>query len=176
VSVERIGGHEGAGGSVRGEFGRVAVSVLLQPAISAHGPLAASVSSSNAHEEFRAHASTASGHGSSSLDDGNPIGGEDNELANLLAGIAAEVERMVSGMCQAIMADFAGKIACARQSLPRDQVAGAISALKAAQQAALAMARQSAAAELVGRREAAISTHRRPSQAVGDRLGRPGLN
>ena len=74
---------------------------------------------------------------------------------------------MVSAMCQAIAAEYGGKIAYAHRSLPRDQAAGAVSALKAERQAALTLARQSAAAIATGRREAAIRAHRKPLRVVG---------
>jgi hypothetical protein len=166
ASVERSGGYEGAASAVRGDVGRArAESISSQPVIYAHGLLSVSVRGSNTGDEFKVHASATFAPVRSSLDDGGgqlASAGDDNELTNLLPCIAAEVQRMLSGMCQAIVAEYAGKIAYARQSLPRDQAAGAVSALKAAQQAALAMARQSAAAELTGRREATISAHRRP--------------
>jgi hypothetical protein len=122
--------------------------------------------------KFRAQASTMSAPVSSSLDAGGQLAGAgyDSELANLLAVIADDVQRLAAGMCQAITAEYAGKIAHARQSLPRDQVAGVIAALKAQRQAALAVAHQSAAVELAGRREAAIRAHRKPLRVVGKPL------
>jgi hypothetical protein len=116
-----------------------------------------------------------SAHVSSSMDAGEQLAGagDDNELGNLLAAISDEVQRMTSGTCQAIAAEYAGKIAHARQSLPRDQAAGAVSALKAARQAALTLARKSAAAIATGRREAAICAHRKPLRVAGSRRDGP---
>jgi hypothetical protein len=144
------------------------------PIVHAIGFRSAPAGGGDVRGEFRAQAATVSGSVSSSIDDGGQLAdaGDGSELSNLLAVIADDVQRMAAGLCQAIAAEYGGKIAHARQSLPRDQVAGAVSALKAARQAALTLARQWAAAELAGRREAAIRAHRKPLR-VGKSVERP---
>jgi hypothetical protein len=154
---------------VWGEF-RCAASPRPLPIVHASGFQSAPIGGGDTRGEFRAQASTVSASVNSSGDGGGQFaGGDDNELGNLLAVIADDVQRMAAGMCQAIAAEYAGKIAYAHRSLPRDQVAGAVSALKAARQAALAVARQAAAAELVGRREAAVRA-RKPVRLQGSKL------
>jgi hypothetical protein len=159
---------------VWGEFRRGARSLSL-PIVHAIGFRGASAAGGDTRGEFRAHAFAASTPISSSIDAGEHLAGagDDNELGNLLAAISDEVQRMASAMCQAIAAEYGGKIAYAHRSLPRDQVAGAVSALKAARQAALALARQAAATEMAGRREAAVRAHRKVFRIGGKPLDGP---
>jgi hypothetical protein len=160
--VAKRGIQGGAAGGTWGEFRRAAVPVLLSPVVHAAGFWSAPAGESDTRGEFRAQVSAMFAPVGSPLDAGAPIdAGDDAELRNLLAAIADDVQRMAAGMCQAIAAEYGGKIDYARKTLRRDQAAGIVSMLKAARQAALALARQSAAAELVGRREGAIRAHRK---------------
>lgn len=151
-----------------GEFRRAAGPVFAPPVVHAAGFRNASAGDGNVRGEFRAQASAMFAPVSSPLDADAPVdAGENTELGNLLAAIADDVQRMAAGMCQAIAAEYGGKIDHARKTLRRDQAAGIVSMLKAARQAALAQARQLAATELAGRREAAIRMHRRPVRVAG---------
>ena len=57
------------------------------------------------------------------------------------------------GLCEAIAADFAGKIRVARKSLPRDHVAAAVAALKQVKREAVKFVRETAASEIRGRQK-----------------------
>jgi uncharacterized protein YraI len=64
------------------------------------------------------------------------------------------------------MAEYGSKIASARKDLPRQQVAGAVQAFRAAQSAALALVAKEAATEMAARRAAAIRFYSKRSRAV----------
>jgi hypothetical protein len=81
--------------------------------------------------------------------------GENIELAQILSGIAQDVGQHCAALCAAISAEFAGRMDFARKTLPRDQAAGAIAALRATLAAALAAVRLNAAMELSARSEMA---------------------
>jgi hypothetical protein len=93
---------------------------------------------------------------------------EDNpELAQILSAIAEEVHRQCAALCQGISGQYAARKAVARRTLPKNQVAGAMAALSAECQAALAAARQQAKNELLGRSRMAKALYgkrRRPVQ------------
>ena len=83
-------------------------------------------------------------------------GGVDHEaeaLRGLLDTIADEVQARTAGLCEAIAADFAGKIRVARKSLPRDHVAAAVAALKQVKREAVKFVRETAASEIRGRQK-----------------------
>jgi hypothetical protein len=94
---------------------------------------------------------------------------ENLELIEALAAISEDVWRHCAAVCAGIDADFAGRIAHARKTLPRSQVTAAVHSLAQARKTALQAARQMAKAELFARREAAIVRYRRPRrpQATG---------
>jgi hypothetical protein len=96
----------------------------------------------------------------------NP-GGENTELGQVLSAIAEEVHSHCAAVCAGIMAEFAANAAHARKTLPRNKVAGVVQALKQACKAALAMARQTAKAELQGRQRAATMRFRRVPLRAG---------
>jgi hypothetical protein len=162
----------GAAGGVWGEFRRAAVPALLPPVVHAAGFRSTPASEGDTRGEFMARASAIFAPASSPLDAGAPVvdSGEDAELRNLLAAISDDVQRMAVGMCEAIAAEYGGKIDHARKTLRRDQVAGVVSMLKAARQGALAVAQQLASTELAGRREAALRAHRKGFLIVGKPL------
>ena len=98
-------------------------------------------------------------------------GGENSELGQILSAIAEEVNRHCAAVCAGINADFAGRAAHARRTLPRGQIAAALQAFKQARKAALELARQAARIELQGRKEAAIALYgrQRPRSTAGRR-------
>jgi hypothetical protein len=85
--------------------------------------------------------------------------GEDNELAKILSAITEDVQRVAAAASASVMAEFAGRMQHARKCLPRWQVPGALQSLKEARDAALAIVKRNAAADLAGRREAAVSMY-----------------
>lgn len=88
---------------------------------------------------------------------------ENIELAQILSAIAEDVQRHCVAVCQGIEAQFAARLICARKTLPRSQIAGALAALIAERQAALAAARQQARIELFARSQAVKALYgRRP--------------
>jgi hypothetical protein len=87
-------------------------------------------------------------------------GGDDSELERLLSLIEDEVNRLSAAGVAGIMNEFAGRIDSARKSLPREQLPGAIRAIKEALATALAAFKRQIALELSGRREAAKKAHR----------------
>lgn len=84
--------------------------------------------------------------------------GTADELSGLMEAIAREVQGHAAVVCAGIAADFATKISQARKSLPRDQVAAAVIALKQAKKAAVRFVRESAALEITGRQKQARVT------------------
>jgi hypothetical protein len=89
----------------------------------------------------------------------------DPQLDGILAAIVSEVMGKAAGARDAIMAEYGGKIAFARKSLPRAQFGGAVRAFKDAQTAALAIVAREANAEIIARREAILRTHSKRSPA-----------
>ena len=87
--------------------------------------------------------------------------GADDGLSALLAAIAAEVQGRAAGVRAALSAQFAGGIAHVRKTLPRDQVAGAVAALKQAMAAAMKAVQASAAMEVIGKQKSASVLWRR---------------
>jgi hypothetical protein len=99
--------------------------------------------------------------------------GDDNELGRILSAIAEEVHRVSAAACAGVMAEFAGRMQHARKSFPRGQVPGVLHSLKEARDAALAIIKRNAAAELAGRRETATKAHGNRLRSV--RGGQPHL-
>jgi hypothetical protein len=95
------------------------------------------------------------------------IDGEDNELGAILSAIAEEVQRVAAAASDGVVAEFAGRMRHARNSLPRGQIPAVLQVLKDARDAALALIKRNAAAELASRREAAIGMRGKPSRNVG---------
>lgn len=91
----------------------------------------------------------------------NGIEGDDGGLAAILSAIEAEVHQFAAALRDGVMAEFAAMMQHARKTLLRDQVAGAVAALKQRRDAALAFIKRNAAAQLKGRREAAMREHRK---------------
>jgi hypothetical protein len=88
---------------------------------------------------------------------------ENIELAQILSAIAEEVYRYCAAICIGIEARFAARQAFARKTLPTYQITGALTALSAERQAALAAARQQAKNELFARSQTAkVRFGRRP--------------
>jgi hypothetical protein len=77
------------------------------------------------------------------------------ELGQILSAIAEEVQGHCAAVCQGIEAQFAARLICARKTLSRNQIAGALAAICAQRQAALAAARRQAKIELFARSQAA---------------------
>jgi Relaxase/Mobilisation nuclease domain len=93
--------------------------------------------------------------------------GSDNvELAQILSAIADEVSRDCAARCLGIEIQFAARIIAARVTLPRNQIAGALAAICAERQAALAAAQQQAKLELLGRSQAAKALYGKPRRPV----------
>jgi hypothetical protein len=163
----------GAGGAVYVRHTHAAAArPVLTPLPHATGFAIAPAGEGDTRSTFHAQASATFARVGASIDAGpDPGAGDDNELRNLLAGIAADVQHMMSGAYEAAAAECAGAIEFARRTLPRDQAAGVIGALKAARDAAFAAIRQRAADELAGRREAAVRAHRRPFRPFNPRAG-----
>jgi hypothetical protein len=139
---------------------------VLLPIAHANGFASAPAGESETGDAFHVQASAMSARAGAPID-ASTGGGEDTELRNLLAGVAADAQRMMSGAYEVVAAEYAGKIEFARKTLPRDQAAGVIGALKAVRDAAFATIRQRTADELAGRREALIRAHRKPFRPVG---------
>jgi hypothetical protein len=99
----------------------------------------------------------------SGLDDGD---GDTGELGRILSAIAEEVSRDCAAVCQGIKAHFAVRMIAARSTLPRNQIAGTLAALRAERQAALAAVRKRARQELFGRSEAAKAFYGRRHRPV----------
>lgn len=100
--------------------------------------------------------------------DGAGDGAADDGLGALLAAIASEVHSRTAGASAALSAEFGARIAYARKTLPRDQAAAEIAALKLARKAALKFVRESAALEVKGRqKQARVSWRRREMRVLG---------
>jgi hypothetical protein len=95
---------------------------------------------------------------------GNPVAEDGDDLAPLLAGISDDGRRMLGAIEASLITEFAVRIATARQQAPRHELAAMLAALKLAQRAALAAARQLAKAEIQGRRAAVMRDRRRPRE------------
>jgi hypothetical protein len=101
------------------------------------------------------------------LTGGEDPGSENPELGQILSSIASDVSQHCAAVCASINADFSGRMAQARKSLPRGQVASALHVLKQARVAALMLARQMAKMELHSRQEAAKIWHGRGRRRPG---------
>jgi hypothetical protein len=122
--------------------------------------------------EFRAEAfwlargtSTDAGEAGAGAAEGD-AGGDDG-LAEILDAIGAEVQGKAAGARAAVIAEYAGKIAYARKSLPRREAEGAVRALMEARAAALAHIAREASREIALRREAATRAYRKERRRPG---------
>jgi hypothetical protein len=92
--------------------------------------------------------------------DGATGEGESAELGRIVFAITEEIQRWAAGARAGVIAEFVAKVSYARKQLPRNQLIGAVRACYEARAAALALIKRQAAADLIGRREAAIREHR----------------
>lgn len=99
--------------------------------------------------------------------------GADDGLSGLLAAIGEEVQGRTAAVQAGVVVEFAARIAHARKTLPRDQAAGAVAALKQAKGVALKLIREAASAEVRGRQRAVRVMRASPADA--DRSIRPRL-
>jgi hypothetical protein len=99
----------------------------------------------------------------------------DPTLGLLLDAIADDVHRIASAARDGIIAEFAARVAHARKYLPRNQVSATLRGLAEARKAALALVKRNAAAELAGRKKAALAARRRARsvRAVRELPSRP---
>jgi hypothetical protein len=81
--------------------------------------------------------------------------GADDGLSAFLAAIADEVQGRAASVCEGLSAEFAGRIKAAIASLPRDQAATAIVALKQMRRTAVKAVQEAAAVEVRGRQKVA---------------------
>jgi hypothetical protein len=98
---------------------------------------------------------TDQGHSSSDQLEADPT------LGLLLDAIADEVHKIASAARDGIVAEFAARVAHARKCLPRNQLSATLRGLAEARKAALALVKRNAAAELAGRKKAALAARRR---------------
>jgi hypothetical protein len=126
--------------------------------------------SNDAATAWNASARSVTANNLDELGGGEDPGGENPELLQILSAIADDVSRHCATVCASINAEFSARMAQARKSSPRGQVAGALQALKQARVAALTFARQMAKMELHSRQETAKIWHsrsgRRPVSAA----------
>ncbi len=95
------------------------------------------------------------------VDGGIDSDGADEGLGGLLAAIADEVQSRVAAVVAGLSGEFAARIAHARKTLPKDQAAAAVAALKQARKVAVKAVRENAAGEIKGRQKAAMVLRRR---------------
>lgn len=86
---------------------------------------------------------------------------ENVELSQVLSAIAEEVYRHYAAVCQGIVSQCAARQASARKNMPKDQIAAALAMITAERRAALALARQQAKMEQIGRSQAAKALYGR---------------
>jgi hypothetical protein len=86
-------------------------------------------------------------------------------LSALIEAISDEVHRHTTAARDGLLADFAARMAHARKHLSPHLLAASLAALKQQRKSALALINRNAAAELAGRKKAAIMASRpnRPS-------------
>jgi hypothetical protein len=81
----------------------------------------------------------------------------DDGLGELLATIAADIQRQAGAVADSIRSEFAIKMQDARRRAPRHQLAAILRALQDAQATALTVAARNAQVEIRGRQRAAIA-------------------
>lgn len=122
-----------------------------------------------------ANASTGSGNVAASCGETGEAG-SDEGLGGLLAAIAAEVQARAACAQAVIAAQFGAAMEQVAKTLPPNQVAGAIAALKLAMQGAMKAVQEAAAAETKGRQQAGTTVRRRRrSRTLGQPASKKGL-
>jgi hypothetical protein len=177
-SRRRAGGSGGIGSAL--DRKSVAARHYISPPMrDSEGHRQWTVEEAHLRGEFRAQAFWLSFGTDRKLDEAGVVASEgdaggDDELAQILDAIGAEVGGKAAGARAAVIAEYAGKIAHARKSLPRREADGTVRALMEVRAAALAHIAREASREIALRREAAIRAHRKERRRPGIPRNDPG--